>query len=1122
MTLVLGGRPLPAFFARLRPSTALLSITATLLLAALAQPSQLRGEQYDPSLYSGMQWRQIGPFRAGRVTGVTGVAGQPAVYYMGTAGGGAWKTTDGGMVWKPIFDKQNVASIGAMAVAPSNPSIVYLGTGDVSNVGGAVNQGNGMWKSTDAGGTWQHIGLEDSRHIGAIWVDPHNPDVVFVAALGHTFAPNAERGVFKTIDGGKTWQKVLYKDDKTGAIDVAFAPDNPKIGFAALWYHYVNPDTPFAGLLVTGGAGIFKTTDGGDTWAEVTGPQLKNTHLGRIGVAVAPGGQRVYAIVSERKEGGLYRSDDGGATWKRTTQDQRIQGNGYFSRVFLDPHNPDIVYVAQTSLYRSTDGGLTFESYKGAPGGDDNHALWIDPTNSDYMIMGSDQGATISMDGGKTWTSWYNQPTGQIYHVSTDNRFPYWVYGTQQDSGSVGTLSRGDYGAITFLDWDPIGGYEFGYIVPDPNNPNIIYAGGEARGLWRIDRTNRQVKTISPNVSRDGDYRTATNPPLAFSPQDSHILYEGTQFLLQTSDEGATWKAISPDLTNRPGEPAPKPEQEAPAAKPEEEAKAEEQKPEAAKSEETKTKEAESKKPKTKEEEETMRPPDRRAITTFSLSPVKAGVIWVGTNNGLVQVTTDSGANWQNISPPGLQKFSEVTMIEASHFDAATAYVSVDNHQGNDFKPHIFRTRDYGKSWQEMVTGIPDFSFVKVVREDPKRKGLLYAGTETGPFVSFDDGEQWGTLQQNMPTVSVRDMVVHDDDLVAATYGRAFWILDDLTPLRQINEKIAKSKAHLFQPATAIRLRNDMNQDTPLPPELPAGDNPPTGAILDYYLKSAPSGEVTVAIYDQHGQLVRQLSSTLEAMRDEEPPPVPNYWLYHPTPLPKNTGMNRYVWDLRYASPDAIEHTYPIYALYERTHAEPQGPFVVPGKYEVRLTVDGKTFKQPLTVEMDPRVKVSEAALQQQLDFDRKVDSLISLSYTFHDNAAKLLDQVKDRQGALEKNDQAKSALQVVQDFNAKAKKIQGEKERGFGGLGKPKPTFTLMNSELAYLSETIDGADAAPTVAMESAYHDYCQDLTKLAQQWTDLMKQDLPAVNTQLKDQNLQPLSTAMPNPTVPSCSQ
>jgi photosystem II stability/assembly factor-like uncharacterized protein len=1108
MRFALSGRLPLQVAARRDEVTAVLLTTFTALLV-LTLPLSALAQQYDPSLYAGMQWRQVGPFRAGRVTGVCGVPGQPAIYYIGTAGGGAWKTTDGGMVWKPIFDKQHVQSIGAIALAPSDPNIVYIGTGDVSNVGGSVNQGNGMWKSIDAGETWQHIGLEDSRHIAAIWVDPRNADIVFVAALGHTFAPNTERGIFKTTNGGKTWQKVLYKDDTTGAVDVAFAPDNPKIGFAALWYHYVNPDTPFAGLLGTGGAGIYKTTDGGDTWTPVEIPQLAKAHLGRIGVVVAPGGQRVFAIVSERMQGGLYRSDDGGTSWKRITQDPRVTGNGYFSKVFLDPHNSDIVYVAQTSLYRSTDGGVTFESYKGAPGGDDNHALWIDPTNSNYMIMGSDQGATISMDGGKTWSSWYNQPTGQIYHVSTDNRFPYWIYGTQQDSGSVATLSRGDYGAITFLDWDPIGGYEFGYILPSPLDPNIAYAGGEARGLWRIDRSNRQVKVISPNVSRDGDYRTATNVPLALSPQNPHILYEGTQFLLQTGDEGATWKTISPDLTIRPGEPAP-----APAA--------EENKPEASKTEEAKTKEAENKKPKSQEEQETMRPPDRRAITTIAPSELRPGVIWVGTNNGLVQVTTDNGASWQNISPPGLQKFSEITMVEASHFDPAAAYVSVDNHQGNDFEPHIYRTRDYGKSWQEIVAGIPDFSFVKVVREDPKRRGLLYSGTETGPFVSFDDGDHWGTLQQNMPTVSVRDMVVHGDDLVAATYGRAFWVLDDLTPLRQINEQVAKSNVYLFRPARAIRLRNDMNQDTPLPPEMPAGDNPPTGAILDYYFQSAPSSEVTVAIHDQRGQLVRQLSSTPEPVRSEEPPPVPSYWLYHPTPLPKNAGMNRYVWDLRYASPDAIQHTYPISALYERTHAEPQGPFVVPGKYEVRLTVDGKTYKQPLIVEMDPRLKVTQAELQQQLEFAQKIDNLVTQSFDFHEEGAKFQSQVAERRSALEKNDQAKAALQAVKDFDAKVMKIQGEIQRGFGGFGKPKPTFTLMNSEFANLSEAVEQADAAPTAAMHTAYNDYCGDLTKLAQQWSDLMKQDLPAVNAQLTEQHLQPLPEMTLVGTVPACGQ
>jgi photosystem II stability/assembly factor-like uncharacterized protein len=1075
-------------------------LTIVAVVASLSASSF--AQQYDPALYSGMRWRQIGPFRAGRVTGVCGVPGQPSIYYIGTAGGGAWKTTDGGMVWEPIFDAEHVASIGAIAVAPSDPNIVYLGTGDVSNVGAAVNQGNGMWKSTDAGATWQHIGLEDSRHIGAIWVDPKNPDIVFVAALGHTYAPNPERGIFRTTDGGKSWQKVLYQDDVNGGIDVAFAPDNRKIGFATLWHHYVKPGAPYGGLLGMGGGGLFKTTNGGDTWTPVTIAHLETPLMGRIGVAVAPGGRRVFAIVSARKGSGLYRSDDGGATWKPITEDPRVRGNGYFGKVILDPRNPDIVYVGQTSLYRSTDGGVTFESYKGAPGGDDNHVLWIDPTNSNYMILGSDQGATISMDGGKSWSSWYNQPTGQIYHLFTDNRFPYWVYGTQQDSGSVATLSRGDYGNITMLDWDPIGGYEFGYILPSPANPNIVYAGGEARGLWRIDRSNRQVQVVSPNVSRDGDYRAAMNVPLAFSPQDSHVLYEGLQYLLETSDEGKTWKTISTDLTNRPGEPPAKPADE---------------------NEQAKAKVSESKQPKAKEEQEMLRHFDFRAITTIAPSALKAGVIWVGTNNGLVQLTTDGGTSWREVSPPGLQKFSEVTMVEASSFDPATAYVSVDDHQGNDFRPHIYRTRDSGQSWQEVVSGIPDFSFVKVVREDPKRKGLLYAGTETGAFVSFDDGDHWGALQLNLPTVSVRDMVVHGEDLVAATYGRAFWILDDLTPLRQINEKVAKSKAHLFRPALAIRVRNDQNQDTPLPPEMPAGQNPPTGAVIDYYFKSAPSGDVTLAIYDEHGQLVRQFSSRAEPVRVEEPPPVPNYWLYRPQPLPKNAGMNRFVWDLRYPPPDAIRHSYPISATYMDTHAEPRGPFVVPARYEVRLTVDGKTYSQRLTVAMDPRVSVTEAALQQQFDLGQKIDSLITLSYGYHDQAAKFQSQVADRQATLQKNEQAKAAaLQAVQDFDAKVLEIQGAEQRGYPMPGKPQPTLALMNAEFARLSGYVNQADMAPTDAMQTAYHDYCQDLTKLTQQWSDLMKQQLPAVNTQLTGQHLEALPEVMLTPTVPPCGQ
>jgi len=1053
-------------------------------------------QQYDPALYNGMRWRQIGPFRAGRVSAVAGISGNAGVYYMGTPGGGVWKTVDAGTVWTPIFDQEHVASIGAIAVAQSKPDVVYVGTGDVSNVGGAVNQGKGMYKSTDAGKTWQHIGLDDSRHIGNIWVDPHNPDVVIVAALGHTFAPNAERGVFKTTDGGRTWRKVLYKDDTTGAIDLDFAPDNPKLGFAALWVHYVKPGNARSLIESANGGWIYKTTDGGDTWTPVTAG-LPTNGVGRIGLAVAPGGQHVFAIIAAgRGGGGLYRSDDGGVNWQRSTTDPRIQGSGYFSRVFLDPKNPDVVYVAQTSLYRSADGGRTFSSYKGAPGGDDNHALWIDPTDSGRMIMASDQGATISIDGGKSWSSWYNQPTGQIYHLSTDNRYPYWVYGTQQDSGSVATLSRGDYGEITFMDWDPIGGYEFGYIVADPRNPNLVYAGGPGRGLVRIDRISRQIATISPNVSRNGDYRTAMNPPLAFSPHDPKFFYEGTQFLLETADGGVHWKPVSPDLTRRPGASPP-----------------------AAESAEDGPADNLPKKPKVQEEETTVRPPDRSAINTFSLSPVTDGVIWAGTTNGLVQVSKDRGTTWQIVSPPDLTQYSLISIVEASHFDAGTAYVAVDRHEENDFKPHFYRTHDFGKTWQDTNTGIKDFDFSRVVREDPTRKGLLYAGTENAAYVSFDDGDHWNPLQLNMPTVSVRDFAIHGSDLVAGTYGRAFWILDDLAPLRQIGRDVANADVHLYRPDKATRVRLDMNGDTPLPPEMPAGQNPPNGALIDYYLRSEPQQDISLAIYDSAGQLVRQFSSRPEPASKEPPPNVPDYWLARPEPLGKHIGMNRFLWDLHYTSPDALRHEYAISALYGNTPGDPLGPLALPGKYEVRLTVNGRTYKQPLEIGMDPRVDVTDNALIQEFHLERKTSELVTASYHDHRQAAELRAAIARTEKDVErKKNQSPELVSALKELDGKAQQLEGAEQFGGGGGargGRPKPTFALLNRELGSLATVIDGQDAAPTPAMQTAFEDYCNDLTAVANRWNELLKTDVPKVNDSLTKLNMAALTATALTP-------
>jgi photosystem II stability/assembly factor-like uncharacterized protein len=1062
------------------PGRLLFSAAALLLAGLCAAPPAARAQQFDPNLYAGMRWRQIGPFRAGRVTAVAGIPGNPSVYYIGTAGGGIWETDNAGLTWRPIFDQEHVASIGAMEAAPSDPKIIYVGTGDVNDVGQAVNQGDGMYRSNDGGKTWEHIGLTDTRHIGDLWVDPQNPKVVLVAALGHTYAKNAERGVFKTTDGGKTWRKVLYTDDVTGAINLALDPTNSRIGFAALWKHYAplgNTLTPILGN--SSGASIYKTTDGGNTWTPAGATGLPTKKVGRIGLAVAPGGKLVYAIVAAQPGSGLYRSDDGGQSWKKITDDARIQGSGYFGRVYLDPNDPNVVYVMQTSMYRSTDAGRTFISFKGAPGGDDNHVLWIDPANSSWMIMGSDQGGTISIDGGKTWSSWYNQPTGQIYHLSVDNRWPFWVYGTQQDSGSIGGLSRGDYGAITTLDWDPVAGYEFGYIVPDPLDPNMVYAGGPGRSVVRIDRTNRQVRTVSVNVSRDGDYRVAENPPLIFSPQNPHVLYEATQFVLETKDGGMTWRAISPDLTKKPGE-----------AKP-----------------------AESK--------DKKKTPDREAINTLAPSPVRAGEIWAGTTNGIVQLTRDGGKTWHDVSPAGLGAGSLVSMVEPSHFSAGAAYVAVDRFAVNDFKPHVYRTDDFGKTWKEVDAGIPAASFVRVVREDPARKGLLYAGTEAGAFVSFDNGDRWQALQLNLPTVSIRDMVVHDGDLVAATYGRAFWILDDLTPLRQIDRSVASSQAYLFRPKNAIRVRRDLNGDTPFPPEMPAGKNPPAGAVIDYYLKSPPSGNVTLAIYTTKGRLVREFSSAPLAPRHWPPPPVPSYWLLDPKPLPEQAGMNRFVWDLRYTSPESIRHEYPISAVVHDTPADPRGPLVVPGKYEVRLTVDGHTYKQPLEVALDPRVNTTQAELEKQLTLAQELVKLMAADYQGHDQVAALRKTLDSRKKSLEGKDDAKAVLAALKKLDEKAEQIgDGGGGRSFGAP-RPKPSFALLNGELGSLLSVLEGADMPPTEGIRTAYADYCKDLNKVDTQWQALKTQDLAAINTQLAGLHVEPV-TAPASATDPPCGK
>jgi photosystem II stability/assembly factor-like uncharacterized protein len=869
----------------------------------------LSAQSFDPRLYSGLRWRMIGPFRGGRTVGAAGIPEQPNVFYIGVNNGGVWKTDDYGLTWRPIFDDQPTGSIGAVAVAPSNPEIVYVGSGEGLQRPD-LSVGDGMYKSADGGKTWRHLGLRDGQQIPAILVDPRDPNRVFAAVLGHPYGPNAERGVFRSTDGGQNWQKVLYKNEHTGAVDLAFDPRNPRTVYAVLWQARQGPweNGAFSGP----NSGLFKSSDGGDTWTQLTGglPAFAQG-LGRIGIAIAPSDPaRMYALVESRENGGLYRSDDAGASWRRVNQEQQIYGRGSdFACVRVDPKNKDVIYIANTSTYKSTDAGQSFTAIKGAPGGDDYHTIWINPLHPEIILLALDQGATITVNGGATWSSWYNQPTAQFYHVITDNQFPYRVYGGQQESGSVGILSRGNDGAITFRDWHPVGAEEYAYIAPDPLHPDLIYGG-------RVSRYNRitgEVKELAPK----GQYRYLRTAPLLFSEVDPHVLYLGAQKVLKTTDGGDNWTEISPDLSRE--------SYAVPAS--------------VASYGDAAQKQA-----------------TRRGVV-YSIGPsrMNVDVIWAGTDDGLVHVTRDGGKTWKNVTPNGMTPWSKVAQLDTSHFDDRTVYAAVNRLRLDDLKPHVYRTHDGGATWTECVRGLPDAP-VNAVREDPVRKGLLFAATELAVYVSFNDGDDWQPLRLNMPATSIRDLVVHDTDLVVGTHGRSFWILDDLSPLRQMTAEVAAATAHLFAPRDTYRLPRNTNTDTPLPPEEPAGQNPPDGAILYYSLKAAASS-VRLDVEDSTGKVVVRFENT------DQPRPVPAglnvpaYWLRPFQPLSAEAGMHRFVWDLHGAAQGGGGRRGgepPISAI---VHDTPwgQGEWIPPGSYTVKLTVDGRSFTQPLIVKPDPR-----------------------------------------------------------------------------------------------------------------------------------------------------------------------
>jgi photosystem II stability/assembly factor-like uncharacterized protein len=1016
-------------------------------------------QKFDARLFQELRWRSIGPARGGRSLAVTGVRGQPEVFYLGAVGGGVWRSNDAGRTWKPIFDSEAIASVGAIAVAPSNPQIIYVGTGE-ADMRSDIAYGNGMYKSADGGKTWTHIGLEDSRQIARILVDPRDPEKVFVAALGHAYGPNSERGVFYSKDGGKKWKRVLFHDENTGAIDLAFEPGNPKTIFAALlqtrrppWNIYPPSKGP--------GTGLYRSKDGGEHWEQLSGRGLPSEGLGRMGIAFAPSNPRRIYLIADAKEGGLYRSDDGGENWRLVSDDKRIWGRGwYFCEVSVDSKDADTAYVPNTGLYRSRDGGKTFTAIKGAPGGDDYHQLWIDPDEPQRMILGSDQGAVVTRNGGETWSSWYNQPTGQFYHVATDNRFPYWVYGAQQDSGAAATPSRSTYRSLNFHDWRPMeAGEENGYIAPDPLNPEIVYGGTVARQ----DLRNERVILMPPGLTQTEKLRHTWTLPLVFLPLDAHVLYFGSQILFRTADGGNSWQAISPDLTrDDPGVPA---NLDAATAA------------------------------------DAPREKRRGVIYTIGPSSVQAGEIWAGTDDGMIQLTRDEGKTWNNVTPAELAPWSKVTHIEASHFDGGTAYAAVDRHRLEDLHAYLYRTRDFGNSWQQASSGIPEGSFLNCVREDPLRKGLLYACTELGVYVSFNDGDSWQSLQLNMPTTSIRDLVVHGDDLVIATHGRSFWILDDVTPLRQMNSQVAATDLWLFKPAAAYRVRPGSDQGTPVPMDEPLAENPPDGALVDYSLKEKAKGPVELEIFDAEGALVRRFSSD-ESLPKTNPKDVAiaMEWVRDVAPLSAQAGMHRLVWDLRGALPKSVHRS-----LYG-----PAGVWTLPGNYTVTLTANGKSTSQPLTVKMDPRIGTAEDALRREFVAASRVSARLGEVAEAEARAEELQKEIAARKTEAGGNAEVSAALAELARKVSEVDGAAGEEEFGFLALRLPggePATLHKVAAALTGLLMIVDGADVAPTADAQRAAEQWEAAGADVLARWK-AVEGDLASVNAMLEKARMQRL--------------
>ena len=1037
------------------------SVLVPTLFLVFALCAPVAAQTISPEMFNHMQWRLIGPFRGGRVVAVSGAPGDGATYFFGSVDGGVWKTNNAGVTWDPLFDGQPIASIGALAVAPSNPAVIYAGTGE-SDIRSDLSSGDGVYKSNDGGKTWTNMGLRESRQISRIVVDPKNPGVVYVGVLGHAYGPSAERGVYRSTDGGKTWQQVLNQGPEVGVSDLAMAAGTPGTLFAGTWQAHRPPWSTYAPLQGTK-SGLFRTTDGGANWTELKGNGLPEGEWGRVGVTVSADGKRVYALIDAGKKSGLYRSDDGGNTWTLVNSDSRLTSRGwYFNQPTIDPNNPEVVYLPNVALYRSEDAGRTFSIVRGAPGGDDYHQLWIDPTNSSRMVLGTDQGTSVSLDRGQTWSSWFNQPIGQFYHVATDNNFSYAVFGAQQDSGSAGVMSRTDHGHITATDWFLIGGGESGWIVVDPDDQNILYATGAYGGVVRYDRRTSLSQDISPwpvqswgTEINERKYRAPWTPMLVMSPSEREALFLGTQYVMKTTDGGLHWKKISPDLTGAAS--------------------------------------AATEKGTTPTMLQNAKERGFGVVYSIAPSPKKAEVIWAGSDTGLIHLTTDGGTTWSDVTPKGLSDWSKIAMIEASRFDPAAAYAAVDRHRLDDQAPYLYRTRDYGRTWQSITTGMGATSFVNAIREDTKQQGLLLAGTELGVYVSFDDGDHWQPLQLNLPVTSVRDMTIHGDDLIIATHGRGFWILDNITPLRQIAVAAEPEKARLFRPATAFRVDNDVFLGSPFPPEEPMAKNPTDGAVIDYYLP-AKSGAVELEILNAEGTLVRRYVSGEKKTEKLTPLPIAERWLPNPVALESSAGMHRFVWDLRWDSSGTSEE------LEDEGYSAPRGPRVAPGEYQVKLTIDGTTLSEPLQVEMDPRAKATRAELAAQQTLGLEIFSEVRQSRRAlaeitgaKSSLAKLKDQLKGQPELLARAEKLEAAIDMIEK----------------GSTTTPEAmALEAAKNGLQSVLRVVEGGDrATPQQAIE-VYHLTDEAAKSRIEEWKKLKTGELVEFNRAVEKAGLRPI--------------